>query len=343
MSLQDQPEITLKVALDRYLAEVSQKLSPQSITRHERLARTLAKGLGSDTPLTSITPLFLDGYRQKRLKGASATTVEKDFVFLGDVFDKAISIWQVGVEVNPVNNLGTTARTHSRDRRLRAGEQVRLLAACDRLSNPFLGLVVRISLLTALRKSEILALKHDDVDLQKRIVVIPKTPSKASRTIPLSQKAVELFAQALNQENRPDDVKLIFYGEQGRYDTRRPYAIDRVFRQVLLTARMKAYRFSDLRYEAISRLREAGCSEMEIIAIAGTRAIRGRRHPQQQIDALLVRMDALGFGVQNGDADTLIKKPSKEEKKGRAALATKRGAKPVSRGSFGVAVGVKSR
>jgi integrase len=343
MSQEEQAEITLKVALDRYLAQVSQKLSPKSITRHERLGRTIAKGLGGDIPLVSITPLLLDGYRQKRLKGASATTVEKDFVFLADLFEQAIANWQLGVEVNPVNSLGTTARTHKRDRRLRAGEQARLLAACDRLNNPFLGLVVRISLLTALKKSEILALKYDDVDLQKRVVVVPKTPSRAQRIVPLSQKAVKLFSQALSQQNRPDDVKLIFYGEQGRYDSRRPYAIDRVFRQVLLTARMKAYRFSDLRYEAISRFSEAGCSELEIIAIAGTRAIRGRRHPQQQIEALLIRMDALGIGVQDDDAAASTKKPSKEEKKGRDALTTKRGAKPVSRGSFGVTVGIKGR
>ncbi|MBF0446031.1 MAG: site-specific integrase [Magnetococcales bacterium] len=343
MSQEEQSEITLKMALERYMAEVSQKLSPQSIARHERLGRTLVKGLGSDTPLTSITPLLLDGYREKRLKGASATTVEKDFAFLADLFERSIAKWQIGVEVNPVNNLGATARTHSRDRRLRAGEQVRLLAACDRLSNPFLGLIVRISLLTALKKSEILSLKYTDIDLQKRIVVVPKTPSRAQRIVPLSQKALKVFAQALHQENRPDDVKLIFYGEQGRYDTRRPYAIDRIFRQVLLTARMKAYRFSDLRYEAISRFSEAGFRELEIIAIAGTRAIRGRRHPQQQIDALLSRMDTLGIGVENNDEATPAKKTGKEEQKGRVALTTKRGTRAVSRGSFGVAVGIKSR
>ncbi|MBF0194883.1 MAG: tyrosine-type recombinase/integrase [Magnetococcales bacterium] len=338
-----QQEITLNEAFDRYMAEIEQKLSPQSITRHERLGRTLAKGLGRDTTLASITPLLLDGYREKRLKGASAATVEKDFVFLADVFEHAINKWQLGLEVNPVNNLGSTARTHRRDRRLRAGEQVRLLAACDRLNNPFLGLIVRISLLTALKKNEILILKNEDIDLQKRIVVVPKTSSRAIRIVPLSRQAVKVFAEAMRQENRPDNVKLIFYGEEGRYDTRRPYAIDRIFRQVLLTARMKSYRFSDLRYEAICRFREAGCNELEIIAIAGTRTIRGRRHPQQKVDALLARMDELDIGMLDYDESISTNKAKKVKDTNDDTLATKRGTKPVSRGSFGVAVGIKAR
>ncbi|MBF0383652.1 MAG: tyrosine-type recombinase/integrase [Magnetococcales bacterium] len=343
MTLEDNEEITLGVALNRYLAEVSQKLSPQSIARHERLARTVKKGVGGDTALNVITPLLLDSYRQKRLKGASASTVEKDFVFLSALFEHAIANWQLGIDVNPVNNLGSTARSHRRDRRLRDGEQMRLLAACDRLSNPFLGLVVRIALSTALKKSEILVLKYEDVDLQKRIVIVPRTPSRAPRTVPLTQKAVKLFAEAMNQENRPDDVKLIFYGELGRYESRKPYAIDRIFRQVLITARMKTYRFSDLRFEAISRFKEAGFNDLEIIAIAGTRTIRGRRHPQQQIAALLARMDELGVGVEDDNLATVTKRDENLIGKERSTTTTKRGARAVSRGSFGVAVGIKPR
>jgi integrase len=347
MTDDDISTLSLQAAMDSYLAEISGRLSPQSQARNERLVRTLSKGLGGDRLLDSVTPLVLADYREKRLKGASASTVEKDFVFLSAMFDWAIDKWNLATAGNPVNSLGSTARTHGRDRRLRPGEKVRLMAACDQHSNPLLGLVVRIGLETALRKSEILALTHDDINLGQRVVVVPKSKTKAPRQVPLTQTAVQLFQEVLAQKERPVDTKLIFYGELGRYETRRPYSIDRIFRQILLTARLKAFRFSDLRFEAISRLREAGCSELEIIAIAGTRAIRGRRHPQQQIDALLLRLDALGIGTITADLPLIRKKPVRGSEDISGNIDDENIKKPssrsVGRGSFGVPVGIRRR
>ncbi|MBF0357861.1 MAG: tyrosine-type recombinase/integrase [Magnetococcales bacterium] len=344
MTMGDYQDVTLQMAMERYLSEIGGQLSPKSLTRSERLARTLLKGLGGDQLIGSITPLALSSYRDRRLKSASAATVEKDFIFLSELFNKAITEWQIGLEVNPVSSLGKTSRSHGRNRRLRRGEQVRLLAACDQHINPFVGWVVRLSLETAMRKSEILLLKKTDIDLEKRVVVVPKSQNKAPRPVPLTQVAVAIFADIFAKSTPPEDTKLIFYGELGRYATRRPYSIDTVFRRVLLTARMKEFQFGDLRFEAISRMREAGLSELEIIAIAGTRAIRGRRLPQQQIKALIKRLDVLGVGLV-GDKQAMLYK-TKREPENLAPDASRHGktrAKPASRGSFGVAVGIRSR
>ena len=345
MSDGDSSVISLQEAVDRYLSEVSSKLSPDSHSRDERLGRMLLKGLDGELPLSEVSPRELDDYRQKRLKDASAATVAKDFVFLSSLYDTAIEKWQLDLGGNPVNSLGTTARTHGRDRRLRHGEKMRLLAACDKHSNPLLGWVVRIALETAMRKSEILALKEADVDLGKRLAIVPKTQAKAPRPVPLTQVAVQVFKEVIANKERPADSKLLFYGDLGRYDTRRPYAIDRIFRQLLLTARMKAFKFADLRHEAISRLQEAGLNELEIIAIAGTRAIRGRRQPQQQPEALVKRLDALGIGLDDGDAVLVRKKTRKEpaDEEPVGSSTNKRGVKRGNRGSFGVAVGVRGR
>ncbi|MBF0455686.1 MAG: site-specific integrase [Magnetococcales bacterium] len=338
-------ELTFQAALHRYLLEVSSRLSPQSQARDERLASMLIKRLGGERSLASITPLVLSEYREKRLKDASAATVEKDFVFLSALFERAMGVWQMAGQANPVSSLGSTARTHGRDRRLRPGERVRLLAACDKHPNPMLGWVVRLGLETAMRKSEILTLKQEDIDLKKRIAVVPKNQTKAPRPVPLTQKAVHIFQEIFAQKDRPTDTPLLFYGELGRFETRRPYAIDRVFRQLLLTARMKAFRFSDLRFEAISYLREVGLSELEIIALAGTRGIRGRRRPEQQPEALVKRLDALGVGVikgKGGESAVGVRRRPKPEEAVKPAL--KRGSgRRGGRGSFGVPVGVGKR
>ncbi|MBF0446662.1 MAG: site-specific integrase [Magnetococcales bacterium] len=335
---------TLKAAMDRYLREVSSKLSLQGQARDERLAAMLNKRLGGQQALESITPLTLSDYREKRLKEASAGTVEKDFLFLAALYDWAIRHWQLGLNGNPVNSLGRTALSHGRERRLRPGESVRLLAACDQHVNPLLGWIVRLGLETALRKSELLALREGDVNLQQRVVVVPKSQTKAPRPVPLTQVAVEIFKEVLSHRERPTDSDLLFYGELGRFGTRKPYAIDRVFRQLLLTARLKAFCFGDIRFEAISRLREAGCTELEIIAIAGTRTIRGRRRPEQQLPALLARLDALEIGLVSSKNQPRQRKQissvsSQEEVEPEPKTRGKRG----ERGSFGISIGIRER
>lgn len=344
-------EMTFQEALDRYLSEISSRLAPESYARQERLARTTAKGIGENQLLTAITPLILDRYREKRLKGASAATVEKDLLFLSELFEVALHQWQLPLGGNPVTSLGTTARSHRRDRRLRQGEQVRLLAACDHQANPLLGWLVRLGLETAMRKSELLILNHEDLDLEGRLATVPKTPARAPRTVPLTQRAVRLFSEVLSYDGRPTDTTLLFFGELGRYESRRPYSVDRIFRHTLQVARMRAFRFGDLRFEAISRFREAGCTEAEIVAIAGTRLIRGRRLPEQQPDALIARFDALGIGlveekkaVKETAVEVLVAADDQELTEQEISTReegggnTGRGRKRVRRGSFGVPI-----
>ena len=132
-----------------------------------------------------------------------------------------------------------------------------------------LGWVVRIAMETAMRKAEILGLYRRDVDLQSRVAHVSKIGLRAPRKTPLTRVAVQAFKAALNQVNVTKDTSLIFFGDPGKFGTRRPYAIDKVFRHAVMSARLKAFRFDDLRFDAISRMRESGLTEPEVAAIVG--------------------------------------------------------------------------
>jgi integrase len=67
---------------------------------------------------------------------------------------------------------------------------------------------------------------------------------------------------------RPFDTDLIFFGEPGRDDIRRPYEFRPAWHRALQKAGIKGLRFHDLRHEAVSRLVEAGLGDQEVAAIS---------------------------------------------------------------------------
>ena len=284
---------TLQTLLQRYVMEVSSHKSPTAQAQESRIIRRLLVKLGA-IPLSELTPLALTKFRDDRLQEASASTVARDLLLLSLVIETAMSQWGVTLPGNPLSNVSVPATVHGRGRRLRPGERRRLVSACGRYVNPMLGWIIRLILATGMRKGEILSLHRMHVDLQTRVAHVPKVGSWASRDVPLSKKAVAILQEALFHAKGTTETPLIFFGEPGKFGQRKSYALDRVFRQVLSRAHLKAYSCEDLRDDAILRMREAGLSEQEVAAITGLRSVRiNRRAAHLQVDVLIQRLDML--------------------------------------------------
>ncbi|MBF0460496.1 MAG: site-specific integrase [Magnetococcales bacterium] len=286
-------EMTLQVLLHRYLAEVSSKKSPVTHAQESRIVRHLTTRLG-DVVLSELTPLTLTEFRVTRLQEAKAGTVARDLELLSQVIETAMTCWGVTWVGNPLNAVAEPMAMHGRGRQLKPGERLRLIAACGRHVNPLLGWVVRIILASGMRKAEVLHLQRSHVDLKKRVIHLPKVGSGAARAVPLTQEATKVLREALQHVQDVTDTPLIFFGEPGRFGRRRPYAIDRVLRQALNRARLKPFSCDELRDDAILRMREAGLTEEEVVAITGLHTLRiDRRAPHLQPDVLVRRLDEL--------------------------------------------------
>jgi integrase len=285
--------LTLQDLLQRYLTEISSNKSPVTYAQESRIAQHLSTRLGA-IPLTELSPLLLTQFRTTRMQEASASTVSRDLSLLTQVIETAINTWQIQLSGNPLRSVADPLEVHGRGRQLRHGERLRLIAACNRHSNPMLGWVVRIILSTGMRKMEVLSLQRSHLELPKRVVHLPRTGSIPPRDIPLSQEAVIPFQEALNFVKETTDTPLLFFGEPGKFAIRRPYAIDRVLRQALNRARLKPFSCNELRDDAIQRMREGGLSEEEVVAITGTRTLRiDRRAAHLQPEVLIQRLDQL--------------------------------------------------
>jgi integrase len=286
--------LTLEAALERYLTEVSPTKSPGTAQRERDRAKPLNRALGRYA-LAAITPDVVAQYRDQRLASVSANTVRLEFALLGHLFTTAIREWGLGLQYNPVQNVRKPSAGSGRKRRLSRDEETRLLAACDASRNPMLGWIVRVALLTAMRSGEISSLRLSQVDLGRRVVRLDHTKNGTQRTVPLSQEAVAVFREALNHPVRPPDTDLVFWGERGRSEERRPYVFTKAWYGALSRAGIEDMHFHDLRHEATSRLVEAGFSDQEVAAITGHKTMQMlKRYTHLRAEDLTRRMDELG-------------------------------------------------
>ncbi|MNV48792.1 Tyrosine recombinase XerC [compost metagenome] len=160
-----------------------------------------------------------------------------------------------------------------------------------------LGWIVQIAQETGMRLSEITSMKLGQVDLTKRVVRLDLTKNDSRRNVPLTRTATEAIQKALANPTRPKDVQLVFFGEPGKDGVRRPYLFDKAWNDAKRVAGLEAFRFHDLRHEAVSRLVEAGLSDQEVAAISGHKSMQMlKRYTHLRAEDLVGRLDSVEIG-----------------------------------------------
>ena len=270
----DSEKLTVASALDRYEIEISPTKKASTQHKEKSQIKTVKNALGKYS-LATLTADTIAKYRDKRLAdGKSNNTVRRELALLSHLYNTAIREWGLGIVVNPVTNVRKPKPGKPRDRRLDADEEVRLLAACDEHSNPFLGWMVRLALYIAMRHGEIASLTASQVNLSKRTLFLSDTKNDDVRTVPLTNKAFATIKEVLDFPIQPDDTDLLFYGNPGRDGKRRPYQSGRVWDQALERSGITNLRFHDLRHEATSRFVEAGLSDQQVSSITGHKSMQ---------------------------------------------------------------------
>ena len=285
---------TLRAAMARYLAEVTPTKSPGTLKRETGRSKPLLKELG-DYSLAAITPDLVAGYRDERLEmGKSNNTVRLELALLSHLFTVALQEWHLGLFYNPVAAVRKPTSGAGRNRRLVKGEERKLLYACDQATNPMLGWMTRLALYTGMRAGEIQTLHRDQIDLDRRVILLTKTKNGSARLVPLTKAATEVARAALQYSVRPMDTELVFWGEPGRNGQRSPYEYYPAWRRAIKRSGLKDFRFHDLRHEAVSRLVEAGLGDQEVAAISGHKSMQMlRRYTHLRSEDLVARLDKL--------------------------------------------------
>lgn len=255
-------QITLGDLLLRYLDTISVEKAGAQIEGYV-INAFLRQSLSRRT-LASLQPSDFVAYRDFRLTEVSGSTVNRQLCIIQHAFEIAVKEWGLPLQSNPVSLIRKPKNNPARERRLKEGEYETLISESVNCRNKLIKPIIVLAVETAMRRGEILNIRHNDVLVEKRYLRIPKTKTGVPRTIPLSSTAFNLLQIRI--------AELSDY--EGNLFPITPNAFRLAWERLKKRACIKDLHFHDLRHEAVSRLFEQGLGLAHVAAISGHKDFR---------------------------------------------------------------------
>jgi integrase len=205
-------------------------------------------------------------YRAKR-KPIAPATINRYNASIGAVFTWAIKrrIAPKGW-IHPCRSVERRPENNEKTRFLSNDERARLLEACRRAHWSKLYLLVLLALTTGARKGELLGLRWGDIDFAHSVAYVGRSKNGDPKTLPL--------VPAVLQEMK------VHFGAPSALafcSTRNPkkaFSFESVWKATLKTAKVKEFRFHDLRHSCASMLAQNGATLLEIGDLLGHRQLQ---------------------------------------------------------------------
>ena len=210
----------------------------------DTLLLRLNKGMASDFRIS-----------RHREKTVSDATINRDLSVL-----RHILYWAVDQSILPSNPM--TRLRLARERRVRrpvmsVQDELKLLAVAP----VHLKRIIIAALDTGMRRGEILNQLWEHLDMERRVLSVSrsKTPEGEAREIPLTERLYRLLS-----ENQQSEGLVFTYKDQPI-----SYTIKTSWGGALTKAKLRHYRFHDLRHTHNTRLMEAGVMQEVRMALMG--------------------------------------------------------------------------
>ena len=268
----------------RLYLESYSKPNKRSWDRDELSIKNLNAFFGSKY-LHEINALDIENYKVERRQKVSPATVNRELACLKHIFVKAIEWGKIAS--SPASKVKKFREPNRRVRYLEEEEIERLYETCSEHLRP----IIAVALNTGMRKGEILNLKWADVNLRTRVISILNSKNGEKREIPINDDlARTLFGVRKNPKS-----PYVFCKEDGM-----PYRDVKVgFRAALRRAKIKNFRFHDLRHTFASHLVMRGVDLKTVQELLGHKDMRmtlryshlSADHKRAAVEKLSSRMD----------------------------------------------------
>ena len=250
---------TFAEIIERYITEVlpTMRGGKADYIRLKALARRPIAKLN----MVALTPQKIAQHRDERLKEIAPATVIRELSYFSSIITYARKEWGININ-NPVSLVARPKNPQGRSRILDAAETSRLLEELRPTGRRSIWMLplVRLALETAMRRSELLGLRWEHIDLGRRTIFIQLTKNGTSRTVPLSTHAIQILTEI------PRDI-------DGRVFPVTHEVVSQAFNRARKQARVKDIRFHDLRHMAITRLAEKLPNLIELSAVSGHKSL----------------------------------------------------------------------
>jgi integrase len=243
----------------------------------------------NETPLNKISSFDVERYKKFRLeKKVTHGTINRELAALSHLFTKALE-WQ-WLNKRP-DVIKRFKEVQSRITYLTVEQIERLIDSAKQDNHPQIYLFIAIGLETAMRRMEILSIRLEHIDLEKKLIHIPHAKAGA-RQQPITKHLAEiLMAQIqMTETSQP----WLFPAENS--STGHTMNIEKAFRRVVTNAGMnpKEVVRHTLRHTAITHLVQAGIDLPTVKRISGHKTLQMvERYSHQNGAHIQAAMDKL--------------------------------------------------
>ncbi len=239
--------------------ELYAKPRKRSWERDERSIKHLNRSFGKRR-LSQLSLLLVERYRVGRQAQVSFSTVNRELACLKGIISKALD-WEKLASF-PLRKIKIDLKAEPRrDRILSRDEEGRLLKEAGRHLHPMIVLALN----TGMRQGEILKLRAEHINFDKRRITIPAENSKSNkpRRIPLNSTVVDLLRPLVR------DQGFVFAKSTGETFRR----ICGGFKAACMRAKINNLRFHDLRHTFETRSIEGGANPANVRETMGHHSI----------------------------------------------------------------------
>lgn len=240
----EKKDVTMRVLYN--LFDNYSKVNKKSYSRDIYFIKVLKRSF-SENQNAKFKMSDFENFKIKLLEdGKSVATVNKYLGILSKMYNLAVA--EGLLDKNPLSDVKKFNEKNYKIRYLTKDEEIRLFSAVDKYF-PYLKPIIICALQTGMRKSEILNLRWDNIDFGFGFIELLETKSGKSRKIPISKTLTKVLQEI------PRTSEYVFVNEA----TGLPYRdIHKSFATLLDKAKIKKFRFHDLRHTVATRLVEKG-------------------------------------------------------------------------------------
>jgi integrase len=232
----------------------------------------LEEGLGSGTPLKNVTAADIERLKLQRLEKdkVAKSTVDKNVAVAKSFFNWCIH--QGLTKVNPVRKVKLFHEDNERVRFLDPETEYPRLLEEARKGPWYLEPIIVLDVNTGLRRRNILSLRWDQVDFKRRIVRIEsRTKSGRPHNLPLNDTALQKLKEV---HHKTASHAYAFVHLDGKFESQPITDIKNAFNAAVDRAKIKDFRFHDLRHTFCSWLAIRGVPLTAIQKLAGHASIK---------------------------------------------------------------------
>jgi len=256
---------------DTYLPHVDATRREGTAEHYKTYADRIKRSLGT-MPLRLIGKADVQKFMDDRIrtgkskhgKPLSNASINREMAFLRATLYDAMG--RGLIDRNPCARMKLLHEENTRTRILTEAEQPKLLEKADDWFRP----VLQTAILSGLRLGEILGLKWDDVDFERKLIFVShQSKSHKRREVPLLPQLAQLLAAQPEMIREGGGKSEYIFPDLANGDRRPYHDAQNAFLRVRKTAGLKDLHFHDLRRTFASRLAQRGVSLQAIAKLLG--------------------------------------------------------------------------